>query len=64
METGLIYKGTQMMIPQTMQSEMLLKIHANHFGPESSVCMAHEVYVLFWPQMRQAVPVHSMDQSQ
>ena len=41
------------MIPQSMQAEMLLKIHANHFGPVSNVCMAREV--LFWPRMRQAV---------
>jgi len=41
------------MIPQSMQAEMLLKIHANHFGPESNVRMAREV--LFWPGMRQAV---------
>ena len=41
------------MIPQSMQAEMLLKIHANHFGPESNIRMAREV--LFWPGMRQAV---------
>ena len=52
-EDGLIYKGAQVMIPQSMQAEMLLKIHANHFGPESNVRMAREV--LFWPGMRQAV---------
>ena len=36
-----------------MQAEMLLKTHANHFGPESTVRMAREV--LFWPGMRQAI---------
>ena len=41
------------MIPQSMQAEMLLKIHANHFGPESNIRMAWEV--LFWPGMRQAI---------
>ena len=41
------------MIPQSMQAEMLPKIHANHFGPESNICMAREV--LFWLGMRQAV---------
>ena len=51
--TTVIYKGAQVMIPQSMQAKMLLKIHANHFGPESKVHMAQEV--LFWPGMRQAV---------
>ena len=32
---------------------MLLKIHANHFDPESKIRMAREV--LFWPGMRQAI---------
>ena len=41
------------MIPQSMQAEMLLKIHANYFGPESNIRMTQEV--LFWPGMRQAV---------
>ena len=36
-----------------MQAEMLLKTHAKHFGPESTVRMAREV--LFWPGMRQAM---------
>lgn len=52
-DNGLIYKGAQVMIPQSMQAEMLLKIHANHFGSESNVRMARDV--LFWPGMRQAV---------
>ena len=49
-DNGLIYKGAQVMIPQSMQAEMLLKIHANHFGPESNIRMAREV--LFWLGMR------------
>jgi len=32
---------------------MLLKIHANHSGPESNVRMTQEV--LFWPGLRRAV---------
>lgn len=52
-DNGLIYKGAQVMIPQSMQAEMLHKIHANHLGHESNIRMAREV--LFWPGMRQAI---------
>jgi hypothetical protein len=41
------------MIPQSMQSEMLQKIHVNHFVAESSICMAREV--IFWPGMRKSI---------
>ena len=40
---GLIYKGPQVLVPETMQSTMLRKIHANHFGAESNIRMAREV---------------------
>ena len=43
---GIIYKGQQVLVPQSMFSTMLGKIHGNHFGAESSICMACEV--LFW----------------
>ena len=45
-DNGLIYNGAQLIIPQSMQAEMLLKTHANHFGPESNARMAREVQVL------------------
>lgn len=50
---GIIYKGQQVLVPQNMQSTMLRKIHANHFGAESNIRMAREV--LFWTGMRQAI---------
>ena len=52
-QNDLIYKGAQVMIPHSMQAEMLHKIHVNHFGPKSNIRMAREV--LFWPGMRQAI---------
>ena len=50
---GIIYKGTQVLVPQSMHSDMLKKIHANHLGAESNIRMAREV--LFWPGMRKAI---------
>ena len=54
-KNGIIYKGTQVMVPQSMHKlkEMLRKIHANHFGAESNIRMAREV--LFWPGMRKYI---------
>ena len=52
-QNGIIYKGTQVMVPQSMHKEMLRKIHVNHFGAESNIRMAREV--LFWPGMRKSI---------
>ena len=52
-QNGIIYKGMQVMVPQSMRKEMLRKIHANHFGAESNIRMAREV--LFWSGMRKAI---------
>ena len=47
---GIVYKGQQVLVAQSMHPTMLGKIHANHFGAESNIRMAREV--LFWPGMR------------
>ena len=52
-QNGIVYKGQQVLVPQSMHSTMLGKIHANHFGAESNIRMAREV--LFWPGMRKAI---------
>ena len=31
---GVIYKGQQVLVSETMQSTMLRKMHVNHFGTE------------------------------
>ena len=52
-KNGIIYKGTQVMVPQSMQKDMLRNIHANHVGGESNIRMAREV--LFWSGMRNSI---------
>ena len=52
-QNGIIYKGMQVMVPQSMHKEMLSKIHANHFGTASNTQMARKV--LFWQGMRKAI---------
>ena len=52
-KNGIIYKGAQVMVPQSMQKDMLRKIHANHFGEESNIRMAREVF--FWSGMRKSI---------
>lgn len=58
-QNDVIYKAGQGMISPSMQAEILHKIHANHFGPESNIRKARKV--LFWPEMRQAI--HGMRSS-
>ena len=50
---GIVYKGNQCVIPTSMQSTMLERIHANHMGAESNTRMARQV--LFWPGLRSAI---------
>ena len=45
----IIYKGTKIVIPKSMQPEMKQKIHFNHQGPDACVRRAKDV--LFWPGM-------------
>lgn len=52
-QNGTIYKGHQVLVPSTLQTEMLRKIHSAHQGAESCLRMAREV--LFWLGMRQAI---------
>jgi hypothetical protein len=52
-QDGIIYKGPLAIVPTIVQSEMLQKIHINHFGAESNIRMAREV--LFWQGMRQSI---------
>ncbi len=50
---GLIYKGHQIVVPLSLQNELLTKIHNNHFGTAANTRMAKEV--LFWPGMSGAI---------
>ena len=50
---GLIYKGHRTVIPSSMQCDILLKVHKNHFGAASNVRMAKQV--IFWPGMSKSI---------
>jgi hypothetical protein len=52
-QNDIIYKCHQILIPESMQADILSKIHVNHLGAESNIRMAREV--LFWPGMRKAI---------
>ena len=47
---NVIYKGTKIIIPQSMRARMLEKIHSPHQGIEKSIMNASDT--LFWPSMR------------
>ena len=46
---GLLFKGEKLIMPQTIKSEMLEKIHETHLGTVK--CKSRAGLVLFWPGM-------------
>ena len=56
---GVVYKGSQMLIPKEMRNNILQKVHVAHFGAESNIRMCKDF--LFWPGM--ANDIRAMCQS-
>ena len=50
---GIIYRGSQALIPPSMQKHMLKRIHASHLGADSNIRMCRDI--LFWPGMQAAI---------
>ena len=48
-DSGLIYKGTRIVIPKSLRQVMLAKAHGGHVGMEG--CIRHLKEALFWPGM-------------
>lgn len=46
---GLLFKGEQIIVPETLQRDMLTRIHQGHLGRDK--CLANAKEVLFWPGM-------------
>ena len=44
---GIIFKGTRMLIPQSMRGVMLQKIHEGHMG--ITMCQTRALESLYWP---------------
>lgn len=50
---GVIFKTNRAVVPSSLQSKMLQKIHISHFGSDSNIRMAKDV--LYWPGMQAAI---------
>ena len=50
---GIIFKGSKIVVPNTMRRFMLGKIHEGHLGIEKSKKRAREVF--YWPRMNEAI---------
>lgn len=50
---GVLYKGQKVVIPASMQSQILKKLHQGHKGGESMVRRAREV--MYWPGMQAVI---------
>ena len=48
-ESGLIYKGTRVIIPDTLREDMKQRIHSSHLGQQSCLRRAREC--IYWPNM-------------
>ena len=48
-QNGIIFKGHQIVIPKTMRSELLTRIHSSHL--EIGACLCNAKVELFWPHM-------------
>ena len=48
-QDGLVYRGTRIIIPVKMRSQILTRAHASHLGIQYTVNIAKEI--MFWPRM-------------
>ena len=46
---GLVFRGEKLVIPASMRSEMLIKLHESHLGMEK--CKARARSIMYWPGM-------------
>jgi hypothetical protein len=53
LQNGLIFKGERLVIPTSMRSEMLSKLHKSHIGVQGCLRRAREA--LYWPNMNRDV---------
>ena len=49
MANGIVFSNQPIVVPQSLQSQMLSLIHESHFGIEKSKLRAREL--LYWPKM-------------
>eukprot|EP00731_Ephydatia_muelleri_P034422 Em0059g7a len=48
-QDGLIYKGGQVVVPESRRADCLTRLHASHMGSESTLRRARDA--LYWPNM-------------
>ena len=46
---GIVYRGTRIIIPTEMRSQMLERAHASHLGEQYTLSTAREI--MYWPKM-------------
>uniref|UniRef100_A0A8C5Q7G7 Gypsy retrotransposon integrase-like protein 1 n=1 Tax=Leptobrachium leishanense TaxID=445787 RepID=A0A8C5Q7G7_9ANUR len=52
-QDGILYKGQRVIIPKSLRSEMLTRIHASHIGGEACYRQARDT--LYWPNMQNEI---------
>ena len=47
---GIIYRGSQAIIPRSMRKDILARVHVSHAGAESNIRLAKDI--IYWPGMQ------------
>ena len=50
---GILYRGLQVLVPPSLRSSMLKKIHSSHMGADSNYRMCRDI--LYWPGMKSSI---------
>lgn len=50
---GILFKGSRIVVPEALKTDMLKKIHEGHLGMEK--CKRRAKAVLYWPKMNNAI---------
>ena len=52
-QDGITYKGEQVVVPQSLRTEYLKRLHTSHMGRESTLRRAKDA--VYWPNMARDV---------
>ena len=58
LHNGLLFKSQRVIVPKTMKSEILSRVHSSHQGIVS--CLRKAKDIVFWPEMNSEIPSRGM----
>eukprot|EP00731_Ephydatia_muelleri_P010621 Em0005g1207a len=52
-QDGIVYKGSQLVVPKSLRSDYLKRLHSSHLGSESTLRRARDA--VYWPHMSEDI---------